>query len=120
MKVGIPLGTLMYWSKAPHRADWLADAAEKDIQRHLDILEDLIHSEDDPKSIRAKASVSQWLLSKKDRARFGEHRQVDQSVTVTQGGQEDNPMNVARDALALMSPEERAELARLASGEGDV
>lgn len=97
----------------PVYRDMLEDALELSIQNNLDEMERMAAS-DDPsmaKLIAAKQRPLEKLLYYKDRQRFGDHKTIDTKTEVTVGRPDDSPKAIAEDAIALLSDEERAELA---------
>lgn len=71
---------------------------------------------EDPGSAKVRASTAQWLLSKWDRKVYGDAKQVEQKIEVSQAPADDTPEAIAEEALELLTPEQREAIIRRFGG----
>lgn len=125
----VPYKTLRSWADRDPEGmgEQLADAHERHIQMLLNEMRDapdaIGRSEDDgvhPTAGTLKASNAKWELGKLDRRRFGEGKIIEQELTVKEAPPDETAADVARDALALLTPAERLALAAQIAAENDV
>lgn len=123
--LGVPYTTIRSWmDHHPEMREELKDARAVEVQRRLDRMETTplsIGAEGGlhPKAAELMMKHDQWRLEGLDPEQFIPTKKVEQRTTIIEPPKDDTPIDVVRDALGLLSDEERAALAAELGGRNE-